>query len=555
MRVARCPAAQTAYTLSVHAEGADDMQVLATGGRTNVLGFVLRLAARLPFLLIAGRWYGEAALGRFAYAVLVVEFLAQLATLGLKRGLAAQLSADDRPHGHIVWDAMLVTGLASALGAGVLCAMPSLMFPNSGFDRIDGLLPLMIFGVVWGDIALAALAYRHDVASTVRARALVEPWAISLGAFAFASSLRRSGLMLAYAVSIVSALVTALVPFVRAYGWPWGWRPRPAVLAATVRQNMPLAAADVAEWASRRVDIAILGLFFPASVVGVYYVAQQVATLPQKLKTSFDPILAPVITRSLAVGDTRAVAAQVAQVGFWILAAQVGIGLALAMVGGAVMGLVGSHFMSGGSALTFLLAAEAVAATAAVSESALVYVARHRNLLISLVMLGVQAALSVALVGWLRAAGASRELQAAGPAVALCVSLGGASLAKARLLSRLLGAPVSGWRWALVWAAGAAVLVGLAVTRIPRAFAWAQLAAGIPLMLGVYAWVLWHTGFGPSDRALFRLRGRGGDEPVGVERCDGVARGAPLHPPGREHHPIHHRQAKPEVTVEPVGHA
>ena len=64
----------------------DDIAALAKGGRTNVMGFLLRLAARLPFLFVAGRIYGAAALGRFAYAVLVVEFAAQLATMGLKRG-------------------------------------------------------------------------------------------------------------------------------------------------------------------------------------------------------------------------------------------------------------------------------------------------------------------------------------------------------------------------------------------------------------------------------------------------------------------------------------
>ena len=43
-------------------------------------------------------------------------------------------------------------------------------------------------------------------------------------------------------------------------------------------------------------------------------------------------------------------------------------------------------------------AAEVVAATAVVSESALVYIARHRNLMISLAMLALQAGLSVALI-------------------------------------------------------------------------------------------------------------------------------------------------------------
>src|SRR5690606_30236557 len=73
-------------------DNGEDIAALAKGGRTNIFGFLLRLAARLPFLFIAGRIYGAAALGRFAYAILIVEFAAQLATLGLKRGLAEQLS-------------------------------------------------------------------------------------------------------------------------------------------------------------------------------------------------------------------------------------------------------------------------------------------------------------------------------------------------------------------------------------------------------------------------------------------------------------------------------
>ena len=77
---------------TVHTEQDEaDLKALAKGGRTNVFGFVLRLAARIPFLFIAGRLYGPEALGRFAYAILIVEFVAQLATLGLRRGLAEAL--------------------------------------------------------------------------------------------------------------------------------------------------------------------------------------------------------------------------------------------------------------------------------------------------------------------------------------------------------------------------------------------------------------------------------------------------------------------------------
>src|SRR3546814_13596465 len=98
------------------------------------------------------------------------------------------------------------------------------------------------------------------------------------------------------------------------------------------------------------------GFLAPPSAVGVYYAAQQVASLPQKLKTSFEPVLGPVITRNLKVKDYSAIARQVCQVGFWITAAPAGIALALGIPGEGVMGLVGREFGGGTGALTFLLA-------------------------------------------------------------------------------------------------------------------------------------------------------------------------------------------------------
>jgi O-antigen/teichoic acid export membrane protein len=270
-------------------------------------------------------------------------------------------------------------------------------------------------------------------------------------------------------------------------------------------RGAPLAAADAIEWGTRRLDIFILGLFAAPAAVGVYYVAQQVASLPQKLKTSFEPILGPVITRALKDHDYAAIARQVCQVGFWVTAAQAGVALALGITGEAIMGLVGPNFVGGTGALAFLLLAEVVAATAVVSEAALIYVARMRNLVVSVCTIGLQAVLTVSAMMLIETYGRSELYLAAAAAASLAVALGAASLTKALMLARILDRSINNWRWALVWAAALAIVVGQVVVLLPE---WVELLFGIPAILAAYGWVIWKRGFGPEDRMLFR-RGAG----------------------------------------------
>ena len=478
-----------------------DIAALAKGGRTNVGGFFIRLIARIPFLIIGSQWYGAEALGRLAYAIVIVEFAAQIATLGLKRGLALHLAVAGKENG--AWDGILVVILATLIPTVLLMMFPQVMFPNSQINRLDNLLPLARPALALSDVMLAALAYRFDIGATVRARAIIEPWTISIAAFGLAWTLPRDGLLVAYAASMVMALIASIIPFLKSSGLPKGWTPRGAELYALARRNAPLALADAIEWGSRRIDILILGLFVSPSTVGIYWVAQQAASLPQKLKTSFDPVLGPVITRKLKEGDRAAIAGQISQVGFWIIAAQTGVALALGIPGEALMGLIGPgrDFVGGNGALAFLLLAEVAAAVAVVSEAALVYVARMRNLIVSLGTIALQIILTFALILTIKRLGYPELYQAAGPAIALALSLGISSLIKSRLAAHVLGARVSVWRWALPIAGAVAVLVGQIIIRLPE---WAELAIGIPAILAAYGWVIWRYGFGEDDRVLFR---------------------------------------------------
>jgi O-antigen/teichoic acid export membrane protein len=491
----------------------EDMGTLAKGGRTNIGGFAIRLVSRLPFLFAAGRLYGPDAVGRYAFAVVVIEFGALIATLGLKRGLALAL-AKGEDEACTVWDAMLLASIVALAAGALLFTIPEIMYPDGVVARFDPWFAWTILPIALSDVAVAALSYRRNFRAAVTARAIIEPWTISIAVLVYYYVARAEGLSLAYMSALVAAMISSVVPMAREFGWPHGWRPHPGRVAAMARLNAPLAGAETIEWGTRNVDRFILGVMFEPKIVGIYYMAQQISSVPQKLKSSFDPILGPVITQSLARNDRAAIAQQVRQVGFWIMSFQALAALMGSIPGEAVMGLIGPQFVAGTAALGFLLWGEVLATQGAVSEAALVYMARHRNLAISVGMLLFQVGLSFALIFAIRWAGFPVNYQAAGPAIALMLSLTLTSLIKAGVLRRLLGAPVMAWRWSFLAAVGASVIVGTLFTLLPKRFEWVELVIGEPALIGAFLFVVWRWSFKPEDRALFAKLPGAGAEPA-----------------------------------------
>ncbi|MEL6530090.1 MAG: lipopolysaccharide biosynthesis protein, partial [Pseudomonadota bacterium] len=478
----------------------------AKGGRTNTLGFIIRALGGIPFLFIGYRLYGVDEMGRFAAAFVIIEIFALICALGEKRGLAQRLTEGVQDHegtpANLVFDGMLTSLLFSLVACGLLLIFPVIIFPSGTNSEFDIWMIAAIPAFALTEILLAAQAYRYDIATTVRARAIVEPWtkSIAVGVLFFVPALSAGGLALAYLISLYAALATALWSFLRTYGMPKGWRPRPNYLGKMTARALPLIGADVIERGTRLLDVFLLGQSASAGAVGIYFFAKEIVSVPQKLKTSFEPILSPVITKNLKIGNMSAIAAQVRQVGFWIIALQLGIALALAIPGEAVMGLGGPAIVGGTGALAILLAAEVVASMAVVSESVLVYIARKRNLLISVGIITLQGMLTIGLILLAEHLELGEGFKAAGAAMALFLALGVSTLIKATVLKTLLKAPVSNWRWGLVWATGPAVVIGFLATLLPE---WMELVFGIPAILATYLLVIWKRGFTADDRLLF----------------------------------------------------
>lgn len=464
---------------------------LAQGGRTNFAGFLLRLSARFPFLVIAARLYGADDLGRFAYATMVVEFVAALATVGLKRGISGEMARADRPQPHVLADGWLLGLILAAIGTAVLVLLPGLMFPDSGAIGAERWFALIVPAIVVADISLAALAFRHRIAVAVRARSVIEPWVLTIAATGLAfTALKSEGLLVAYLLSLLAAVSASLAPAIREFGLPHGWHPSLSRLVAIGWRNLPLAGADLVEWATRRLDVFILGRFASAEVVGLYYVAQQVASLAGKIRASFDPILVPMLSRALKENRPADAARSLNQVGFWVLSFQLPVVLALGLPAEGVLGLFGPAFAAGGLVLALLLAAELAAAGSSLAELGLIFARPKANLAIASAGLALQAVLSLWLIPLYGGAGA---------AGALFLAVAFAGIARQLLMSQVLGQSVGLWRWSLLGAGGAAFAVGYAARGLPELW---QMLVTIPGVLLVFAALIWRFGYGPEDRVL-----------------------------------------------------
>src|SRR4029079_1786170 len=95
------------------------------------VGFLVRLGARLLFVLIAGRLFGATLFRAFSLAVAVIELAVTVGSVGTKKMLFQFLDErGEREAGHVILDSALLVLLVSlALGAAIAGA--ALLLPGS----------------------------------------------------------------------------------------------------------------------------------------------------------------------------------------------------------------------------------------------------------------------------------------------------------------------------------------------------------------------------------------------------------------------------------------
>ena len=452
-------------------------RLILKGGGSAALGFLIRLGARLLFVLMAGRLFGVALFGAFSIAVAVVELAVTLGGAGMKRQLFKLLDEErgGRSPPHIVLDGIVLVTLASLVCIApimivVVLLPPGQIAPNTAAALL--LLAPMILGQALLDLLLAATRWTHRMRHQVWARSIIEPYAgVAASALAWALGFQATGLVIGYWAGTLGALVYALVGTRQCLG-PFrlrGWRLSPARLGFVVRETALPTLSDFTNALAGRLDLYLVGLLLGESPAGIYGMARQVRTPIRQVRQSFDGLLTPIVSRTLSLAGAARTGQATASATRLILAIQLPLLIALVALGRPLLGWIGPDFAAAYVAMLLLAAAESIQGAFGVSDLILLYrrpvyilwltaIGAVVNVVACLALVprfGVEGAAAAALIAYVAANFARRVFLARGFAIHVPLAYAGAPV--------VAGAAGAAAAAALAGVPGLACFTGLAV--------------------------------------------------------------------------------------------
>src|ERR1700704_3970640 len=282
-------------------------RLILRGTSSAALGFVIRLAARLLFVFIAGRLFGVALFGAFSIAVAVVELAVTVGGAGMKRQLFKLLDEGHylRSPPHIVLDGIVLVFVASFICAApimlaVALAPASLIAGNTAAALF--LLAPMILGQSLLDLLLAATRWTHKMRHHVRARSIIERVSgVIPPGIAWAAGYQTTGLIIGYWAGTIAAVIYSVVAVRRCLG-PYSLKSyhlAPVHFFQNVRETAVPTLSDFTNALAGRLDLYLVGAFLGDSAAGIYGMARQLRTPIRQVRHSFESLLTPIVSKTL----------------------------------------------------------------------------------------------------------------------------------------------------------------------------------------------------------------------------------------------------------------
>lgn len=369
----------------------------------NIGGFLLRMASRVPFLLIAGQLYGTARYGEYVLATALIESAAVIGNFGFKLTLFRFLheAEAERSAEQVMRHVLTLTlGLGLVLAATLWAASGplALLFGMPGAAPKIAFLAWVIPAIVLTDLLLAATWAKRVVHFEVIARSLIEPATLTVVSFAlYFLGYPEMGLPVAFATGFACAAVAATVAFARCYSLSALLRGplHGRYLVHLARRSASTSLHDIIALLFNRIDVLLVGYFFDNAAVGLYGMAQQFLTVMEKVTLSFSPVLIPVLTEALKSRDVPRARHQLFAVARRIVAMQTPIVFVFLAAGPFLLSLIGPGFVKAWGILMVLTLGAWANGALGLSEFALLSIRPLANPQASVLRLALYAAVVV----------------------------------------------------------------------------------------------------------------------------------------------------------------
>jgi O-antigen/teichoic acid export membrane protein len=374
-------------------------RTIMRGAQATALGFAIRFAARLVFLFVAGRLYGELPFGAYVLASAMVELAVSVGSLSTKKTLFPLLDRHEesgaRPLAFVLVDAALLVVFVSLLLAASFMAaalvLPVRLLPAATAAALFMLAP-MIAGQALLDLFLAAARWRQKVRYEVISRSLIEPYALAAGALlAFLLGFTERGLLVGYWCGTLAALLYAIWGVTNLFpGFAIAtYRPSGAVFRAILGNAASNSATDLLSALYMRVDVYLVGVLLGEGATGIYGMARQVTTPIRQVRQSFDGLLIPAVAKTIGVRGAGGTGEALATATRLILVIQLPILIALVAIGARLMSWLGHGFAGGYWPLVILAAAELLQSALGIGDLVFVYLKPRIGLYLTLLSIAV----------------------------------------------------------------------------------------------------------------------------------------------------------------------
>jgi len=353
----------------------EDIKDILRGALASLGGFGGRMIARLALMVVAGQLYGAASLGLLGQVAAITEIMAAIAVLGLKRSLLDMLSAKSAngDAARIVKEALFSSLILATVMSLVLYAVWPILF---GDMTMPFILLVAIPCIVFAEVAGTAIRFLRIIRWEVIARCVMEPWAFFMAALTlYWAGSGASGLIAAYALSAGGAATGIAIGLGRAFGWRTfaTAKIRPRALYQIPIKSLPIGITDIGVMMFRRADILVLSLVVGHEITGIYYLAQQIVTVPHKIHQLFEPMMSPVLAKLHHANNRKLINAKLSAFCRWVFTLQLALTVPFVIFSGELLSLFGNQFAVGATVLAVLLVAELLDGSFALGETALVY--------------------------------------------------------------------------------------------------------------------------------------------------------------------------------------